>query len=656
MTPGPGPARPCSIVVIGHVDHGKTALVRALTGVDTDRLPEERARGLSIALGFAPMVGASMVGGPRTLDLIDAPGHEDFLLAMAAGASAARAVLLVVSGPDGVERQTGEHLRIARLFSSTRAARPLAGVVAVTKWDRVAPADRPAVLSRLAADLAGGPLAGAPLIACSAFTGEGIGDLKQALETLAAAAPPLPDPPGAFLSVDRSFAAPGSGAVATGTLLGGDLEQGGEVDLFPSGRRAVIRRLEQHGGEARRIAPGSRAAVNLRGVALDDLPRGALIAAPGVFQSSDRIDVEIEVEADAAQPMKHLDEVRMLAGAGRAIATVRLNQGARLEPGERAFAQLRLASGQVCFAGQRIVLRALSPAATIAGATVLDPAPPLIRRGSAGRLAVLAAAAVRDRQAVVAALVDAGKGVAAHADVARLLGLAPHDRSWADEARIVDLGASELTTMARLDAASFALAAGLAAAHALSPRRLTTPAAPIRAALRRVHADPLIDRALARLVQTGEAREQGDRIGLVRHIPEASLAPSDLALLDELEARWREAGVTPPDPAEAAAEHPSAGDLIGLLEDRGRLVRLYNHALRRSVVFHRDAVAAALAALGDAFPPPADFTTGAAREALGTSRKFIVPLLEHFDAGGRTLRSGDLRRIAPPLGSGADLI
>jgi selenocysteine-specific elongation factor len=636
MTTAPGLL---TVAVIGHVDHGKTALVRALTGMDTDRLPEERERGMSIALGFAWRAYDRGV-----IDLIDAPGHEDFVRTMVTGAAGARAALLVVSATEGFGRQTWEHLRIAELLGIQ------AGVVAVTKADLLT-ADSQAVLrAEIALQLGGTVLERAAVVFCSAVSGMGIATLHQQLEALIQVdAGPTP-PPAAFLPIDRVFTLPGAGTIVTGTLQGGPLMPGDEVVLAPAGRRVGLRSLHAHGAAVHRAEPGGRVAVGLRGVSVGEVRTGAVLCAPGMFVASDQVDVMIKVSSDAARGVKHMDDLRVLWGARSDVATARLFGVKAIAPGERGLAQLRFPSAVIAHAGQRAVLRRLSPAETIGGAVVIDPAAEPSRGPASTRRVVLEAAMTGDAGLIAQALAAGGTGVVSTAEVARLARRPPTEVAASLIGTFEALDADRQATRETVAAARGAYLAAVDAAHRAAPARAAAAAGAIRAVLGGVAAREVIGHVERALAAEGAIRMDGALVALAGHDPFAALSAEGSARVEAIEAALRDGGARPPDVAagEGAVEGLEGNDeaLVRLLIDTGRAVSLRNVGLRQTLVFHRDAVAAAVTTLREAFPWATPFTTGEARAALGTSRKFIVPLLEHLDTLGETVRDGDVRRVA----------
>lgn len=636
--------RSCVVAVIGHVDHGKTSLVRALTGIETDRLKEEKARGMSIALGFAHRDYPS-----GFIDFIDAPGHEDFVRTMVSGATGASAVLLVVSATEGVARQTIEHLEIATLLGITK------GIVAVTKADLLPRSEWPDRAAAIREVISATGLAGEPIVFCSSTSGEGLDVLNQQIDDLVSRVSPQPRLPGFFLPIDRVFSAAGMGTVLTGTLLGAGLKAGSEAVVAPTGRSVVIRGLQTHGVDRDYVEVGTRSAVNLRSVSRDDVQPGDVLCAPGCFPSSTQIDILLTVSPVAHRAVKHLDEVRVLHGTRSATATVRILHGNRIEPGERNYAQLRFAAPVVVFAGQRAVLRRLSPVETIGGAVIIDPAASPMRRKGHDRTRLLDAASRGDLPAIVDALDARGGGVVAVAELARLCAqTSEHVRAVLDP-HYLDLGSGQMGRRSALEAARQAYLDGLASLHLGAPLRSAFSESLLRQALTGSIPSVLLGHAERLLAQEQRIVRGAGGVALAGHDPLGELSVSQRAQLDALEQALREGGLAPPSPDEVCKDAETRRDLVALLVASGRAVSLMNHALRQLLIFHVEALAEAERALGAAFPFPVEFRTGEARETLRTSRKFIVPILEYLDAQGATVRNGDLRHLARPASPGSDL-
>lgn len=620
------------VVVIGHVDHGKTRLVGALTGMQTDRLTEERERGISIALGFAHKAYS---GG--AVDFIDAPGHEDFVRTMAAGASGADAVLLVVSARDGIEAQTIEHLDIAGLLGLRR------GVVAASKIDLVAPPERAAAVSAIKTALAASPLAAAPVIACSTETGEGLDALEDALAEMAGTVSATPALGGAYLPVDRVFNVTGSGAVVTGTLQGGAIREGDELTLAPSGRPVLARRLQIHGGAVSAAQPGRRVAVNLRGARARDIARGDVVCAPDLASSSVCIDGIASRSVRREGALAHMSNVRLHIGTAVATASVRLLE-APVAPGTDGLVQLRLDRPVAVHPGQRGILRRLSPSETLGGFIVLDPDAPPARKND--RVARAVATAIRSGapSGILEALYRrCGRPV----DMRRVARLArtPLDVALA-QATGIETPAGWVPESA-VDALQSAYTAAVSAFHKREPEALGAPRAALRSTVADAATRELVDIVEARLQERGDIIFEGGLVAQAGFDPFKAMSKQRRDHLARIESALEAGGASPPSVAELEAMAPDGAQLIGLLIRSGRAVSLRNQSLRQTLVFHRRAVEASYAALLRAFPFPKEFRTGEARRVLDTSRKFIVPLLEHYDACRLTIRRGDVRLMPP---------
>ena len=401
--------------VIGHVDHGKTALVRALTGVETDRLKEEQARGVSIVPGFALLAGEA-----GEIDLVDLPGHERFVRAMVSGATGMRAVLLAVDANEGIKPQTVEHLEIARLIGVRR------GVLVLTKADLATPETIRARSAEIAAAAARAGLDTGPVIATSTLTGIGIPALSTALLGLLAEANGGTDDGFPYLPVDRVFTRAGFGTVVTGTLRRGKLAVGDTIEIAPGGRRAVVRGLQIHGRPVEAAEPGRRTAVALRGVGLDEIARGQALSLPDLLVPTRWLDVAVTAAASAEAALPSGLACRLLFGTTEVEARLRLLDRQSLEPGQTAQGQLHLAEEVAVPAREPFVLRLDSPAATVAGGRILDPASRRRRRNDPRVTADLAAiAAGRPAEALTVRLGQAGALGAPLAELARLAGTTP---------------------------------------------------------------------------------------------------------------------------------------------------------------------------------------------------------------------------------------
>lgn len=486
------------VATAGHVDHGKSALVEALTGVHPDRLPEERQRGMTLDLGFGHWLhGGSPVG------VVDVPGHERFVRTMLAGAAGVDAVCLVVAADDGVRPQTREHLAICHLLGLRQ------GVVAISKCD-LAPAARIArVRGEIAALLQGTFLAAAPVLEVSAVSGQGVAELRQALERAAAQAPARDRSAPVRLPVDRSFSLAGFGTVVTGTLLSGTLRVGDTVELAPAGVRLRVRGLEAYGRGAEAVRAGERVAVNLAAIGAGEIRRGMELVEPGVFASTGLFDASCEFSAGVVVP-KQRSRVSVHLGAARAVATL-------LWLEEPRYAQLRLEAPVVAAPGDRFILRQLSPALTLGGGAVLDPLPGAHRRAEYAAAAVWREKLRAQPEAALAGRLErAGARGCDPADLARALGRRQGE-VWAELEKMAQAGGCQLQRQPPR-----AYAAGLAPARrpAVVPAGATALgaviavwcgeqglAAPRREELQARFPEPGTRAALAGLSRSGEVIE-----------------------------------------------------------------------------------------------------------------------------------------------------
>src|SRR5216684_3944075 len=399
----------------GHIDHGKSSLVLALTQIDPDRLEEEKRRGMTIDLGFAYMQLAS----GRRVGIVDVPGHQRFLKNMLAGVHGMDAVLLVIAADEGPMPQTREHLAIIDLLGIEH------GLVVLTKADLVDDAWLGLVREDVTGLLAGTSLQHAPIVAVSSSTGAGLDQLREALDAELAKTAQRPDVGRPRLPVDRSFAMSGFGTVVTGTLVGGALRQGAEVSVLPAGRRVRIRGLQQHNQPVEEARPGSRTAVNLSGLDHSDVHRGDVLALPGTLAPSRRLDARLHVLSGAAQPLRHRQRLLMYHETAEVMVEISLLERDELAPGDTGWAQLFAAGPLVALDGDRFILRVPSPAATVAGGVIVDRAPRRHRRRDP---AVLADLAARERaDPATAAVLELGKhpwGLLG-AELAGRLGLSP---------------------------------------------------------------------------------------------------------------------------------------------------------------------------------------------------------------------------------------
>jgi selenocysteine-specific elongation factor len=644
-------ARRVVVGTAGHIDHGKSALVRALTGTDPDRLPEEKARGITIDLGFAHAEWDGI-----TFAFVDVPGHERFVKTMVAGAQGIDVALLVVASDDSVMPQTREHLDILRLLGVS------AGVVARTKSDLVDEELGALVDDEVRRLVQGTFLETAPLVPVSAVTGAGLETLKRALAEAARAGPPRRARGIPRLAVDRAFTMKGFGPVVTGTLDGGTVRAGDRLLLFPAAHRrgtvsggvrqlagseVRVRRVEVHGDEREEAHAGERTSLNLAGVSREDLARGQTLFAPNTLEPSALLTAEIELLPSASGPLEDGTRVRLHHGTADLFAKVALLGPSRtLAPGARGFAQLSAERPVAAARGDRFVLRRPSPQETIGGGRLLDTGGGRIRRSAAPLEALALLAAGDDALAAARFLADAGPEGLDAAALARRLGVSAGEAERHLAALRSKGGA--LQVAAGLFASGSAAEEMARRASALFSERKASGAPSL--ALGRGEFLEKVGRGLAPAVLEGwlhvlgasrSVTVDGDRVAP----PGASgddLSGPAAGFAARIVDGYRSGGFDPPRSDELARSlgtKPAVVDgLVSHLVKSGLLVRL-----SPELVVHRDAVEAAVEKLAPM--KGRTLAVGGFRDVLGLTRKSLIPLLEYLDTRKKTRRVGDLRVV-----------
>ncbi|MEB3195791.1 MAG: selenocysteine-specific translation elongation factor [Candidatus Sericytochromatia bacterium] len=618
--------RPFVIGTAGHVDHGKTTLVKALTGVDTDRLEEEQRRGMTIDLGFAAF---SLAGHPAAI--VDVPGHERFLKNMLAGVAGVDVALLVVAADDGVMPQTREHLAILSILGVRQ------GVVALSKADAVDPELLELAAEDVRAALVDSSLAEAPIIPVSALTGQGLPALQDALAQAMAHARQRDMAAPARLPIDRVFSKQGFGTVVTGTLVAGTLREGDQLVLMPSDQRVRVRSLQVHGGKAPEASAGTRVAVNLAGIEREAVGRGDWLATPGALLATRRLDVRIEVLPDAPR-VTHRMRIRLHLGSGETIGRVALLAGDAIEPGQSGLAQLLLEQPVAGAYGDRFVLRRYAPQHLLGGGSILHPSPERHRRGQAAVLAPLAHLEADDPLTAMAeALRQAGARPVAEAS---LLAFLPVERrsegiTWL-QAQAFDLGDGRYLHGEGAGRLAGALTQALADFLRAQAWRVGLSAEEL--AKRTKQPLPLVKRVATALVRRGEWRAIGRLYSSQHHQP--ARPPELQRAIEQMLALLAQQPL-----ADSADFQPcGAGDrlqpLLEDLTDEQVLLRVTGD------IFTTPAALAAMhARLREAFAREPQLTASQMREAIATSRKYAIPFLEFLDTSGFTRRSGDVRMM-----------
>lgn len=624
----------------GHVDHGKSALVTALTGIDPDRLKEEKEREMTIELGFAWLA----LPNGDTVSLVDVPGHEHFIKNMLAGVGGIDAALLVVAADEGVMPQTREHLAILDLLHVP------AGVVALTKMDLVQDPDwLELVRDDVASTLADTSLDGAEIVPVSARTGQGLDELTSQIQAALEDTPAHEDRGKPRLPIDRVFSMAGFGTVVTGTLADGTLEVGQEVEIVPGERKARIRGLQVHKEKVQQAFPGRRVAVNLTGVATADLDRGQVVTLPGQVRPTRLADVLLRVIPDAPRPLPHDFKVEFFTGSAEVEAKIRILEGKKIGPDQQGWGQVILAKPVAAVRGDRFIIRQPSPSITLGGGVILDPHPKgrhrLNRPEVIDRLQKLAHGTPQDlllqtleamgpvlgREIVSRSQLPAGEAeglLAGLMEDGRMVAL---DQSTGEppSARLVLAKAALSTLASKIDNA-------LEGYHRAHPLRAGMPREEVKS---RLGLDARSYNAVvSHLAAAGSVREDGAQLSLPGH--RVTFEPELQSRIDGLMKRFGAEPYAPPSVAEAQQE--IGNEALMALVERGDLVRV-----NESVLFSAEAYGEMVDRIVNHLEAEGTMTVGQVRDLFGTSRKYALALMEHMDEERLTQRRGDERVLHP---------
>ncbi|RDV83439.1 selenocysteine-specific translation elongation factor [Ammonifex thiophilus] len=620
----------------GHVDHGKTALIKALTGIDTDRLKEEKERGISIELGFAYL---DLPSGIRA-GIVDVPGHERLVRTMLAGAHGIDMVLLVVAADEGVMPQTREHVDIIGLLGISR------GVVALTKIDLVEPDWLELVQEEVKEYLTGTSLRDAPIVPVSAVTGEGLAELVRMLDALAQEVTEKPATGPARLPLDRVFTIPGFGTVVTGTLVSGTIRVGDTLSILPPDKTVRVRQLQVHKQRVEEARAGQRVAANLVGVEAGEIGRGDVLVTPGSFRSATLLDVKLYL-LPTARPLKHRAKVRFHLGTTEVSAQLHLLDREELVPGEEALLQLLLEEPVVAAKGDRFVIRSFSPPLTVGGGRVLALPRMKYKRFRAEVLQYLSRLAEGELKDQVEAYLRKESQPVSLETVAETL--------TEEKERVVqaleELSKEEKVKLIKVEGQVYACSAATYRKLSDEARSLVArylEEYPLREGMPKEELrSRLLPQLGVRAFQTLLEEWAGE--GVLSLTAQAVSLPGlagpsaeDQERIASLEEVYRRGGLQPPALREAASlvgiEEKEAEEYLGYLLRAGRLVKV-----AEGILFHREVLAAAEAQVVAALKERGEITVAEVRDLLSTSRKYVVPLLEYLDGKRVTRRIGDKR-------------
>ena len=622
----------------GHVDHGKSTLIAALTGTHPDRLKEEQEREMTIELGF----GWLTLPDGEEVGIVDVPGHRDFIENMLAGIGGIDAALLVIAADEGVMPQTREHLAILDLLQIPT------GLIALTKTDL---ASDPEWLALIETDVrtavAGTVMEGSPIIRVSAKAKTGLDELLSKLTEILQEKPARLDLGRPRLPIDRVFSMSGFGTIVTGTLNDGNLALGDEVIILPSGHKGRVRGLQTHKKKEEKAVPGSRTAVNISGIATEELQRGEVVTHPGQYQPTRRVDARIRLLKDVSQPLKHNTEVKVFIGASETMATLRLLGTEVLNPSEEGWIQLELRDPVVAVRGDRYILRRPSPSETLGGGVIVDHQPKGRHRRFDDKvlksLASLAAGSPADvlleaalalnaasvREVVTRSRLEAGPATQAlgeNLDTGQLLQLEEGNLTITSDLLVI---AAPHWTSLRDKALQM-----VQAYHKNFPLRRGTPREELKSRLKLQ--SRVFNALVKKLVAENAIVEAGSALAIVGH--EIKFDSSQQAKVQGLMRRFAQNPYSPPSVKESQVE--VGEDVVTALIELGQLKQL-----TADVVFRDEDYQAMVAKVRAFITEKGQITVADARDLFDSSRKYMLALLEHLDATGITIRDGDFRKL-----------
>jgi selenocysteine-specific elongation factor len=632
----------------GHVDHGKSTLVEALTGSHPDRLKEEQEREMTIDLGFAWL----QLPDGEEVGIVDVPGHRDFIENMLAGVGGIDAALFVIAADEGIMPQTREHLAILDLLQIR------SGVIALTKIDLV---DDEEWLNLVEDDvhqaISNTVLENAAVCRVSARSGAGLPQLITDLQKCLAEKPPRPDLGRPRLPVDRIFTMAGFGTVVTGTLIDGRLSLGDELEILPTGCRGRVRGLQTHKKKEEVSIPGSRTAINISGISTEQVQRGDVVIHPGDYKPTNRMDVSVRILRDASRPLRHNTQVKLFIGAAEVLARARLLGAEELVPGEAGWLQLELAHPVIAVRGDRLILRQPSPGETVGGGEVVDAHP----KGRHKRFnpAIISRLEALTQGTPVDVLLQALQ-TTGYATLKDVITNSHLDQDAADQAVVELVNSGQLIVLdtgggnqggnqvsvgapgrgdlvaskSYIDVLSDKAIRDVGEYHKAHPLKAGMPREELKSRLKTTAR--LFNTLISRLISKGYLKEAGPTIYLPSHV--IRFTPQQQNAIDKLLSRFAEAPYSPPSIKECHAE--VGEEIYGTLVDSGKLI-----AVNADVVFSRDGYEHMVHEIRQLLYQNGQISAAQVRDHLNTSRKYVLGILEYLDQVGITVREGDLRRL-----------
>ncbi len=624
----------------GHIDHGKTSLVRALTGINTDRLKEEQLRGITIELGFAYLT----LPNGQHLGIVDVPGHEKFVKHMVAGATGIDLVALVIAADEGIMPQTREHMEICVLLGVRY------GVVVLTKIDLVEPEWLAMVEEEVAQFTQGTFLEGAPVLPVSSATGQGLPEFTQALERISADIPPRASAGIFRLPVDRVFSMKGFGTVITGTLISGKVAVGEKVMLYPSGLTSKVRGLQVHNQSVETAEAGMRTAINFQGLEKAEVNRGDVIATPDALVASYMIDVALHYLPSNPKALKNRSRVRFHAGTSEILGIVALLDREELKPGENAIVQIRLETPVTLIKDDHYVVRSYSPVRTVGGGRVLNPIAPKHKSTQVEAIQRLSALAEAPPEQVVVHHVEAaGYGGCSFGDLMLMANLPEKQLDRLLQTLMSQKTAVQIDREKRryIHAATFTalqkeMHAHLSAYHGKNPLKQGMPKEELKSRLPASVDIKLFTLTLQQMIKAGEVTAEEDLVWLADH--RVALRVDQSALRADILSVYENGGLTPPSFKELCETLGTplepARQVLSLLVNEGSIVKI-----REEYYCHQRHLADLKRKLVEYLTTHEEISTPQFKDMTGASRKFVIPLIEYFDTTQLTIRVGDLRKL-----------
>jgi selenocysteine-specific elongation factor len=621
----------------GHIDHGKTTLVRALTGIDTDRLKEEKQRGISIELGFAPF---ALPGGQKAA-IVDVPGHERFIKHMLAGAFGIDMVIFTIAADEGVMPQTREHMDIIELLGVNK------GIIVLTKKDMVDEEWLLMMEEEIREYAQTTILKDAPIVAVSAVTGDGIPELLEQIEQLAEGVTEKPVFGQARLPIDRVFTVAGFGTVVTGTLWSGQIKVGDVLELMPVQRQVKVRTLQNHNEKVDTVLAGQRVAVNLQGIEVADIKRGYLLATPGYMKPSHRVDARLRLLSSSPRTLKNWNRVRFHIGTDETMGRILLLDRDELLPGDEALVQIAMEKEVVCYKNDRFVIRYYSPVSTIGGGFIIDPAASRQKRFNEKVLNEMAMKEEGSLYDVVLHELETNplqiinvKVLAQKTSSTEEL-IKPEVEQLLDDEKIIDIsGHGGYLSHYGIDLINEQIQNTLVKYHESYPMRPGYPREDIRSRLFKALNAKEFNQIIKYLSEQKKIAVNNNYLLLPGHTPQPG--KQEQAVIEELLENMYKQPFNPPSldemKASAGVSEAVFNEIISYLAEQGLLVRI-----SENMYFTRNALEEGKQILSDYFDREKELSLAMARDLFNTSRKYALPLVEYYDRVRFTRRVGDLR-------------